>query len=285
MAQFSVAMSAGTDEETAPHGAISADGTIAKSEEVMGRGRFRAVCATVARGGGAWEGSLLRVRGSDAWALFVCLGAPDADTDYNSRNVFATFFHGAPSYARGSEVRDGVPRLAVPLGGTLSWRIDCAAGTVSARVGGGAWVQVFKGIPPAECAEVACGVFLDYDAEVKLLSFERVGETAEEVCARARARLQMACICGVSEFLCMFACGALGGTHRGRRARRSASGFSCACVCARGTCRIPSYPSTSLGDTGYHVRMSTRRVRAPASDAAPALHGVSELVCVRVFLR
>jgi hypothetical protein len=207
MAQYSVAMSGGTDEETAPHGAISADGTIAKSEEVMGRGRFRAVCATVARGGGAWEGSLLRVRGSDAWALFaccgfdlchknilylylylfVCLGAPDADTDYNSRNVFATFFHGAPSYARGSEVRDGAPRLAVPLGGTLSWRIDCAAGTVSARVGGGAWVQVFKGIPPAECAEVACGVFLDYVAEVKLLSFERVGETAEEVCARARA--------------------------------------------------------------------------------------------------
>ena len=186
MARFSVAMSGGTDEDCRDHGAISADGATATSKG--GPGWFRAVCETVARGGGVWEGALHRRSSSDTIvALFICIGAPNADTWHVSKNVLAKWVNTTGSYIRGSTAPGSVA-LALPVGGTLSWRIDCAAGTVHARVDDGAWALLFNDITPAEVASgLHVGVILDGDAEVKLLSFGRVDAAAVPKAVAVRA--------------------------------------------------------------------------------------------------
>jgi hypothetical protein len=164
-------MSGGTLRRARDRGAISEDGTTATSK--AGAGHFRVVCETVARGVGGWEGALQRVRGSEAISLFVCIGPPDADTEVESSNVLSKRVNGS-SYAcvRGTEVDDDGVALALPVGGILSWRVDCAVGTVHARVGDGAWALLWKDITPAEVAAgLHVGVFLNYDARVTLVSF------------------------------------------------------------------------------------------------------------------
>jgi hypothetical protein len=67
----------------------------------------------------------------------------------------------------------------MPLGSTLSLRIDCAAGTVSVRMGEGLWAQVWTDITPSEIAAgLHAGVLLDKDADVKILSFEQTHDSA-----------------------------------------------------------------------------------------------------------
>jgi hypothetical protein len=177
MARFSAAMS-GAVRCAYDKGAISADGATATSKS--GPGYFRAVCETVARGGGVWEGVIQRARGSDVVYLFICLGIPNVNTSVLSKFALSKPVDGRTiSIVRGQMVADGVA-LALPVGGTLSWRIDCAAGTVHAHVGDGAWALLFNAIiTPAEVAlGLHAGVILDHDAEVKLLFFGRVDAAA-----------------------------------------------------------------------------------------------------------
>ena len=174
MAGFSVALSGGTLKECREKGAISADGATATTRR--GVGYFRAVFEAVARGGDVWEGAM-RFRGSDVVYLFISIGAPNADTDYNSRNVLSKRVdtRETRAWARGAWGGAGVG-MVLPVGGTLSWRIDCAAGLVHARVGDGAWAAVFKEkITPAEVAEgLYAGVLLGDHMEAQLLSYDRV---------------------------------------------------------------------------------------------------------------
>ena len=101
--------------------------------------------------------------------LFLCLGAPDENTQFSSNFMLCQSCITNHSYIRG-ERGDGVSLRCDP-GGTISWRFDGREGTLDACVDGGEMRRVFDG---AIADEVYCGVFLDDVGEVKLESFHRM---------------------------------------------------------------------------------------------------------------
>jgi hypothetical protein len=175
-AQFNPALSSGTTAVCrGPKGKISGEGTLAQCLTSAG-GHYRAVFDGMARAGEVLEWSVQRVGGAELVWLFICIGAPTEDTGPTSPNVLLKQAKKGARvrYVRGVQ-RDDEVDLDLPVGGTLSCRINCVDGTVAARAGDGQWQQVFKDITAEECARgLYTGVFLDNDAEARLLSFGRV---------------------------------------------------------------------------------------------------------------
>jgi hypothetical protein len=105
--------------------------------------------------------------------IYLCLGAPDENTNPILKNVLSAMFNGHVAFVRG-RLCDGEPVTlpTLPVGGALSWRFDGGVGTLDVRVdGGGEWLRVFDGV---KSKEVHCGFFLDGTAEIKLEAFGRL---------------------------------------------------------------------------------------------------------------